>query len=152
LAGMPKHGLPAAGSFDEWSRRVRDLVYWITDYDVAEAFRQNKAEDPRRQGDAALLAALYQHFASAPFRAADVIAVYKKVSDHRRLPHNFAPPTATEQAVYEALEDVLGAKDVTAKLLGYWARRMRGARTGGYTLDTQRNATTHANDLIVRPV
>jgi hypothetical protein len=27
LAGMPDSGLPAVGSFDAWSRRVRDLVY-----------------------------------------------------------------------------------------------------------------------------
>jgi hypothetical protein len=54
--------------------------------------------------------------------------------------------------MYEALEDVLGAKDVTAKLLGYWARRMKGSRTGGYTLETQRNTSTHANDLIVRTI
>ena len=54
------------GSFDEWSRKVRDLVYWLTGYDVSEGFRRNKAEDPRRQGDAALLAALYQHFGTNP--------------------------------------------------------------------------------------
>jgi hypothetical protein len=147
LAGMPEHGLPAAGSFEEWSRRVRDLVYWITDYDVAEAFRQNKAEDPRRQNDAALLAALHQCFGSVPFRAADVIKVYKQAGAFEA-----APPTTAEQAVCEALEDVLGAKNVTAKILGYWARRMKGARSGGFTLDTQQNTTTHTNDLIVRPI
>src|SRR6516162_397758 len=154
LARMPEHGLPAAGSFDQWSRKVRDLVYWITDYDIAEAFRQNKAEDPRRQGDAVLLAALHQHFSSVPFRAADVITIYKQTSDYRRSPHAFAaaPPTSSEQAVSEALEDVLGPKDVTAKILGYWARRMKGARSDGFTLDTQRNTATRSNDLIVRPI
>ena len=30
LAGMPSQGLPAVGSFDDWSPRVRDLVYWLT--------------------------------------------------------------------------------------------------------------------------
>jgi putative DNA primase/helicase len=152
LAGMPQFGLPAAGSFEEWSRKVRDLVYWLTDYDVAEAFRENKAEDPRRQADATLLAALHQHFGSVPFRAAQVIAIYKRVGDHRRSPHTHAPPMTAEQAIYEALEDVLGAKDITAKVLGYWARRMKGSRTGGYTLDTQRNTATHANDFIVRSI
>ena len=29
LAGMPRRDLPAVGSFDEWSRRVRDLVDWL---------------------------------------------------------------------------------------------------------------------------
>jgi putative DNA primase/helicase len=62
LAGMPRQTLPAVGSFNDWSRKVRNLVYWLTGYDVSEAFHQNKAEDPRRQGDASLLAALHQHF------------------------------------------------------------------------------------------
>src|SRR5262245_24321151 len=53
LAGMPTQGLPAAGSFEAWSRRVRDLVHWLTGQDVAEGFRRNKVEDPRRQGDGA---------------------------------------------------------------------------------------------------
>jgi hypothetical protein len=152
LAGMPQHGLPAAGSFDEWSRKVRDLVYWITDYDVADAFRQNKAEDPRRQGDAALLAALHQRFGSQPFRAAEVLAVHKRVVDFRRSMNSSATCTASEQAVHEALENVLGARDLTPKVVGYWARRMRGARTGGYILEIQQNTTTHANDITVRRI
>ena len=82
LAGMPRLGLPAIGSFDDWSRQVRDLVYWLTGYDVSEGFRQNKAEDPRRQGDASLLAALHQHFGTTPFKGADVIAVHERVAEH----------------------------------------------------------------------
>jgi putative DNA primase/helicase len=34
IAGLPRQGLPAVGSFDEWSR-IRDLVYWLTGYDVS---------------------------------------------------------------------------------------------------------------------
>ena len=84
LAGMPRQGLPAVGSFDDWSRKVRDLVYWLTDYDVSEGFRRNKAEDPRRQGDGSLLAALHQHFGAKPFKAADPITVHKRVTDQKR--------------------------------------------------------------------
>ena len=149
LAGMPRQGLPAVGSFDEWSRKVRDLVYWLTGYDVSEGFRRNKAEDPRRQGDAALLAALYGHFGPNPFRAADAIAIHKRVTDHRRTPHSSPAPIPTEQAVYEALEDVLGARDMTAKVFGYWARRVKGSRTGGFVLETHQNPTTNANDITI---
>jgi hypothetical protein len=120
LAGMPRQGLPAVGSFDEWSRKVRDLVYWLRGYDVSEAFRRNKAEDPRRQADASLLSALYQHFGTTAFKAADVIAVHKQVTDFRRRSSTttLAPPTLTEQAVYDGLEDVLSARDINAKLFG----------------------------------
>ena len=59
-ADMPHYPqLPAVGSFKDWSRKVRDLVYWLTDCDVSEGFHLNKAEDPHRQNDASLLEALY---------------------------------------------------------------------------------------------
>jgi hypothetical protein len=149
LAGMPRQGLPAVGSFDEWSRKVRDLVYWLTDYDVSEAFRRNKAEDPRRQGEAALLAALYGHYGANSFRSADAIAIHKRVTDHRRSPLILPAPTPSEHAVHEALEDELGARNINAKLFGYWARRVKGSRTGGFMLETHQNAATNANDITI---
>ena len=127
LAGMPRQRLPAVGSFDDWSRKVRDLVYWLTDYDVSEGFRRNKAEDPRRQGDGSLLAALHQHFGSKPFKAADPISVHKRVTDQRRSSLTLSAPTPTEQVLHEAIEDVLGSRDANAKVFGYWARRVKGA-------------------------
>lgn len=148
LAGMPRQGLPAVGSFDDWSHRVRDLVYWLTGYDVSEGFRQNKAEDPRRQADATLLSALHQHFGTKPFKAADVIAIHKKVVD-QKCSWAVSAPTPTEQALHEALEDVLG-RDVNAKLLGHVARRLNGAHNGGFILETHHNPATNANDITVR--
>src|SRR5260370_37152814 len=76
LGGMSSEGLPGVGSFDLWSRRVRDLVHWVTGYDLADAFKQNKAEDPHRQDDETLLAALDGIFGTAPFRSSGVFAVY----------------------------------------------------------------------------
>jgi putative DNA primase/helicase len=149
IAGMPQHGLTAVGSFDDWSRRVRDLVYWLTGFDVSEGFRRNKTEDPRRQGDASLLAALHQHYSSAPFKAADPIAVHKRVKDSQRFPLTSSPQ---EQTLHDAIEDVLGSRDVNAKLFGYWARRVKGARIEGFILDTTHNPTTNANDITVRRI
>jgi hypothetical protein len=149
LAGMPSQGLSAVGSFDDWSRHIRDLVYWVSDYDVSKVFHQNKAEDPRRQADAGLVTALYQRFGTTPFKAADAIAVHKKVLDYRRSPHIAAVPTPAEQALHEALEDVLG-RDVNARLFGFCARRVNGAHNGGFMLETQLNQATNANTITVR--
>jgi hypothetical protein len=149
LAGMPTHGLPAVGSFDEWSIRVRDLVYWITNYDVSEVFRRNKAEDPRRQSDASLVAALHQQFGTTPFKAADVIAIHKKVEDNRRLSLPI-PPTPAEQALHDALDNVLGSKRIDGKLFGYCARRLNGAHTGGFILETRHDPAANANVITVR--
>jgi len=150
LAGMPRQALPAVGSFDDWSRKVRDLVYWLTDYDVSRGFHRNKAEDPRRQGDGSLLAALHQHFGSSPFKAADPIAVHKRVTDQRRSPQNLPAPATTEQTLHEAIEDVLGSRDANAKVFGYWARRVKGASIDGFILETHHNPATNANDITVQ--
>jgi putative DNA primase/helicase len=152
LAGMPPQGLPASGSFDDWSRKVRDLVHWLTGYDVSEGFHRNKAEDPRRQGDTSLLAALHQHFGKNPFKAADPITIHKQVTDRRRSASTLPPPTQTEQALHEALEDVLSSRDVNAKIFGFWARRVKGARLGGFMLETNHNPKTNANDITVMPI
>ena len=149
FVGMPRQALPGVGSFDEWSRKVRDLVYWLTGYDVSEAFHQNKAEDPRRQGDASLLAALHQHFGTNSFKSADPIAVHKRVTDQRRLPLTQPAATPTELALHEAIEDVLGSRDANAKIFGYWARRVKGARIEGFMLETHHNPATNANDITV---
>jgi hypothetical protein len=152
LAGMPRQRLHAVGSFEEWSRKVRDLVYWVTGYDVSDGFRRNKAEDPRRQGDAALLAALYQQFGTTPFKGADVITIHKRVIDHQRTPHSLPAPTLTEQAVHEALESVLSSRSINAKVFGYWAIRVKGARMEGFMLETHHNTTTNANDITIQKV
>jgi hypothetical protein len=147
LAGMPSQGLPAIGSFDDWSRKVRDLVHWLTEYDVSEAFRQNKIEDPRRQTDACLLDALYQHFGTTPFKAADPVDVHKRVAGAR---YSFEAITSSERALHEALEDVLGNRKVDAKLFGYWARRVKGAHVGGLILETKHDPATNANLITIR--
>src|SRR5262249_20369927 len=99
-AGMPHHPeLPAVGSFKDWSRKVRDLVYWLTGYDVSEGFRENKAEDPHRQNDASLLEALRDHYADRSFKSADVMVVYETVKQ----PAFTKVITGSERAVYYAL-------------------------------------------------
>jgi putative DNA primase/helicase len=142
LAGRPASGLPAIGSFDDWSHKVRDLVYWLTDYDLSEAFHKNKTEDPRRQGDAGLLAALHQCFGTKQFKGADVLAIYTKV---RSLNSNL---TGSEQTLREALDDVLG-RNVNPKQFGYWGRRVKGAHNGGYMLEAQFDPAANANVYVV---
>jgi hypothetical protein len=149
-AGMPSGGLPAVGSFEVWSREVRDLVYWLTGYDVSECFRRNKAEDPRRQNDASLLAALDGHFGTTPFRAAEVILVYQAVADHRRTPNMQAALKPSELLVHDTLDDVLGSRGVNAKFFGFWARRVKGAHhQGGFVLETHHDAATNSNTITV---
>jgi hypothetical protein len=41
-------------------------------------------------------------------------------------------------------------RGVSAKLFGYWARRIRGAHLAGYILETNHDATTNVNLSTVR--
>jgi putative DNA primase/helicase len=148
-AGMPDPALPGVGSFEAWSRDVRDLVHWLTGYDVAECFRRNKSEDPHRQNDGSLLAALHAHFGTSPFRSAEAVSVHRAVVDHQRAAYMHKEPTATERAVYDAVEEVLGSKGVSAKNLGYWARRIANAHIGGYVLETQHDTATNTKTMTV---
>jgi hypothetical protein len=145
-AGMPSHGLPAVGSFSDWSRKVRDPVFWLTGYDLAEAFRQNKVEDPRRQDDAALMRALHDIYGSSPFTSSGVLTVYSKVSADKRASH---PVIQKDAALYDALERVLGSKRVDAKLFGHWARRLKKAHIGGFLLETHLDPATNANLITI---
>ena len=151
-AGMPHYPeLPAVGSFKEWSRKARDLVYWLTDCDVSEGFHLNKAEDPHRQNDASLLEALYDLYfdkhkspGSKEFKSADVMAVYERVKQ----PHGNATPS--ERAVYSALNEVLGDRKVNSKNLGYWGRRANGAHCGDFVLEARHDKNTNANVFTVK--
>jgi hypothetical protein len=150
LAGMPASKLPAVGSFDDWSRRVRDLVYWLTGYDVSEAFHQNKAEDPRWQDDAALIAALYDKYRNINFQSNDVMRVYSDVRAVKGASNFDATGiTSTEIAVHDALERALG-KGVDARFLGHWARRVNGGYYGGFMLEITHDAATNMNMMAIR--
>jgi hypothetical protein len=151
-AGMPQDPrLPEAGSFEEWSRKVRDLVYWLTDYDVSEGFHLNKVEDPHRQNDTSLLEALYGHYADKSFTSANVIEVYEWVKGEIRTDRRTADPHLTPiyRAVYFSLNEVLGDRNVSAKNFGYWARRTEGAYMGNFILRVQPNIKTNANTYTI---
>jgi hypothetical protein len=58
-------------------------------------------------------------------------------------------PKLSALLVHDALDDVLGSRGVNAKLLGYWARRVKGAHHGGFVLETQHDAAMNSNTIIV---
>jgi hypothetical protein len=84
LAGMPLSGLPAVGSFSEWERKVRDLIFWLTGHDLSGDFKKNKLDDPEQQEDAALLSALRNYSHGLWFKAAEIDAALKRAIERRR--------------------------------------------------------------------
>jgi hypothetical protein len=158
-AGMPRADLPAVGSFPEWERKVRDLVFWLSGYDLSEEFDKNKQDDPHRQNDAALLAALHTYFGVRWFKASEVEAALKQAADRRRspgedsftasLPDEQRERRAAEDALLEASEQVFGSKPVNAKTLGYWAKGLENAFVEGFVLRRQNDQHSKSNRLKV---
>jgi hypothetical protein len=117
LAGMPRSGLAAVGSFGQWERKVRDLVYWLTDHDLSGGFQNNKKDDPEQQEDAALLSALYHLFGEEWFKAAQADAVLKRATENR--PHQSVvtcPPgpstlDAMKQSNVESVDELIRGID-----------------------------------------
>jgi hypothetical protein len=113
---------------------------------LAEAFNQNKAEDPKRQDAAALAAALFDLYGNAPFKSSDVIAIYTRIGTIKRA-GGVAGAAPHEIALHDALEQVLGSKRVDARAFGMWARQLDGAHNGGFLLTTQHNKATNTNEI-----
>jgi hypothetical protein len=123
----------------------------VTGYDLADAFKQNKVEDPHRQDDATLLAALDGLYGTAPFRSSDVFAVYTEVANAKRTALQQGGLDRKKEALHAALDAVLGSRGgVSAKLFGYWARKVKGAHIGGFQLDVRHDPATNANVITVR--
>ena len=100
-AGMPRSGLPAVGSFSEWERKVRDLIFWLTGHDLSGDFKKNKLDDPEQQEDAAVLSALHALFDGRWFKAAEADAALKRAAEMRRpgLSVAFSPGPKTTTAM-----------------------------------------------------
>jgi hypothetical protein len=83
-ARMPRSGLSAVGSFSEWERKVRDLIFWLTGHDLSGDFKKNKLDDPEQQEDAAVLSALHAFFGERWFKASEADAALKRAAERRR--------------------------------------------------------------------
>ena len=149
VAGMPKPPLPAAGSFPEWQRQVRDLLHWLLNYDLTEQFEQNKLSDPHRQNDAALVAALQAKYGSKPFKAADVQDDYSNGKRGAGCP-GLVNVTAEQVAICTAIEDVWGGRPFNTKAFGIWAKGLENAFVGGLRLTIKPDKRAKTNLYIVR--
>lgn len=55
VAGRPSQGVTPLGSFEEWSRLVRNAVIWATDLDPCSTQEELRAADPESAGRVALI-------------------------------------------------------------------------------------------------
>lgn len=133
VVGMPRQSLTAFGSFEGWSRLVREAIVWAGEPDPClTRVKLAESADTSRETLHQLIAA---------WQGYDVLGQGIVVSDmvNRLYAREFAPQDEASVAMRAALENLVGcgpgrnpnARQVAAKLRGY-RRRVHG----GWLIDT----------------
>jgi hypothetical protein len=122
------------GSFELWSRMVREPLVWLGLPDPVEAIRIQEATDPDREALRAMLESVKTIFGMREFRSSDLIAATRpeiRNDDRQRL--------------FDALAVVCernGALNPAA--LGKWLLRMNGRYEGSIRFERVRSSKDHA--------
>jgi hypothetical protein len=132
-AGMPRQAVSAFGSFEGWSRLVREAIVWLGLPDPC-ATRAKLAEQSDTTADA--LGQLIAAWKAYDFTGAGII-----VSDllNRLYPKEYQPRDEESCAMRAALENVVGSppgKVPSARQVGNKLRSFRRRVNGGAYLDT----------------
>lgn len=119
------------GSFELWSRLVREPLMWLGLPDPVDAMRVLEAADPEREQLRSMLEAVHGAFEHNEFRAADLIQAAK--AKNQASIDGRAPLTDQQQ---EALSEALRAScerngELSVKALGKWLLRFAGRIDGG---------------------
>jgi putative DNA primase/helicase len=115
VANPPEQASPP-GSFEIWSRWVREPLLWLGWEDPCQTTAQARADDPERERLEAVLLAWYGKFGSEPKTAAEVIEVAKDQIGGSYL----------NTALRAALIDALGSeKQLESASMGYYLKNRR---------------------------
>lgn len=123
-AGRPKVGTRVLGSFEFWSRTVRDALVWAGLPDPCRSQAQLRDADPEVEIATAVLATWHAAFGDSAVRAAEAVAT--ALSDPER------------RDLREALDAAIGrGGQIDPSRLGYWLRAHRDMRVGGFTIERE---------------
>jgi hypothetical protein len=119
-AGEHMH-IPALGSFEDWSFRIREPLIWLGQVDPCETLAEIRKNDPHRDA---------------------LIAVIMQWKEHLALDQKYTVQNVLERAInapsfYNALINVAVARSggmVSNVLLGRWLKRVKGKIVNGLTL------------------
>ena len=134
VAGQPKQPHPVMGSFEEWSRWVRDALTWLGEADPLGDTDQLEDTDPVRVKLRALLVAWHGAFKSIPSTCAEAVT---RANDTRRDETGTETPTdpVLHETLTEFFSDTKNGK-VSAEQLGNFLKKYQrriecGARFEG---------------------
>jgi putative DNA primase/helicase len=119
VAGRPGT-LPPLGSFETWSRLVREAIVWAGGQDPVQSLETGRASDPQRERLLAIMAAWWDAFGDREVTASEVI---NKAS--------------SDKGLRDALDTIKqDNQEVTAKRLGEWLARVSGQRIRNARFET----------------
>ena len=133
VAKMPRQDNKPLGSFEDWSRKIRDCLIWLGETDPCETMDRARIEDPQTQ---ALTEVLVQWNATVKQSGVSV----KRVIEIASLDDN--------ADLRDALLAVAGDRDViNNRRLGKWLSRNKGRIINGLRIDPD---TTGAEGTVMR--
>lgn len=118
------------GSFEEWSRTVRDPLVWAGLPDAAQAIKANRTNDPKLQSEAALLALIVEkeNLKLGGFRISELIDT--ALSDHR-------PAEGAPGILREKLLELTGRPDLQTVAIGLAFAKLEGRIIGGLAVSSR---------------
>lgn len=126
------------GSFEEWSRLVREPLVWLGLPDPVESIRELEAADPERTQLVAMLQAVHRAFGQAEFKAADLLAATKS-KGQPSIEGAAGMPAEATAALQDALQAVCERNgEFNVKALGRWLLRFCGRIDGGMRFERVR--------------
>jgi putative DNA primase/helicase len=136
VVGMPKQAVKPLGSFEGWSRMVRDALIWLGEDDPCETMERTRAADPQTQ---ALGEALHQWHAVIGDHEVSVKRVIEYAAEKESRstdPLNTDPPPFKHPDFREALLVVAGDRGlISSQRMGRWLGRVKGRVVGNLRLD-----------------
>lgn len=120
------------GSFEAWSRLVREPLVWVGISDPVDSLRVLEAGDPERLQLGMMLQAVHDAFGTYEFKAAGLLAAVK---GSRQASIDATVPTITTdqaEALQEALRGVCERNgELNVKALGRWLLKVNGRIEAG---------------------
>ena len=124
-AGCPETKLSSTGSFEMWSKWVRQPLVWLGMPDPWQSQEKLTSQDETLQNLIAVLAAWYDVFGSFPKTAKKAIAKCNELINDDQI-----------DALKDALETVAVAKNggIDSRRLGHFLRKNQNRIVGGYSI------------------
>ena len=121
------------GSFEDWSRLVREPLVWLGMPDPCDSIRVLEESDPERGQLRSMLKAVNDSLAKRPFKVAELLSYAKKAQHQAELGSSVVRFDAEQRlGLAEALHAVCERRgELSAGALGKWLLRMNGRIEGG---------------------